>query len=373
MLKNLTFLLAVAWSLAAAAAEPQVLHVYHIGNSLTRSITMDRLHQLFAEHDIDYQFSTQLAAGCTLSRHWAAREKGMKTRQWETNQRAGATFEPGGPDWDPNPKRFGPYWEALTKHKWDAVVFQPYRSHMKDDLPALRNFIRFVLENKATTTFYLYQTWPNRPAENPKEKDRSKRSYADIDYEALWEREYPYDESTEKPSGDAFQSRDYFDKLLAQLKDDFDVTIRMIPVGEVWYECDKRIKGGEIPGLAELYARDPALVPGWKPETGRAAGVDVFYADGIHPNPIPHLTGNVANFVNGMTICTVISGRSPTELSASIYGLDDEKDEELIATLKSIISEVVSTHSLPLSSEDTNRLLCGPLRLGDLCVSLSGI
>ena len=72
--------------MAAVGKEPQTLHVYHIGNSLIRSITMDRLHLLFAERGIDYQFSAQLAAGCTLSRHWAAREKGMKTRQWETNK-----------------------------------------------------------------------------------------------------------------------------------------------------------------------------------------------------------------------------------------------------------------------------------------------
>jgi hypothetical protein len=347
MIKKLAFLLVAAWSLAAFSAEPQTLHVYHIGNSLTRSITMDRLHLLFAEHHIDYQFSTQLAAGCPLNRHWAAREKGMNTRQWETNLPSGDTFEPGGPDWDPNPKRFGPYWKALTEHKWDAIVFQPYRSHMKDDLPALRNFIRFALDNQATDQFYLYQTWPNRPAANPKEKDRSKRVYADIDYQALWEREYQHDEDTNKPSGDAFQSRDYFDKLLAKLQTNFEVPIRMIPVGEVWYECDKRIKAGELSGLAELYVRDPALVPGWKPETGNAAGVNVFYADGIHPNPIPHLTGNVANFVNGMTICTAISGKSPEELSGSVYGLDDEKDAQLIAALKRIVSNVVNTQPPP--------------------------
>ncbi len=341
MIRNLVFVVIAVWSVSTVADELQTLHVYHIGNSLTRSITMDRLHLLFAEHEIDYQFSTQLAGGCTMSRHWAAREKGLKTRQWETNLSAGETFEPGGPDWDPNPKRFGPYWEALTQHKWDAVVFQPYRSHMKDDLPALRNFIRFALDNKVTNQFYLYQTWPNRPTANPKEKDRSKRVYADIDYQAVWEREYPHDESTEKPSGVAFQSRDYFDKLLAKLQAEFDVTIRMIPVGEVWYECDRRIKAGEIPGLAELYDRDPALVPGWKPDSGTAAGVNVFYADGIHPNPIPHLTGNVANYVNGLTICTAISGKSPSNLPGSIYGLDDAKDAALIEALKRIVSEVV--------------------------------
>ena len=337
----------VGWSACARAQESQ-LHVYHIGNSLTRSVTMDRLHLLFAEQGIDYQFSTQLAAGCPLNRHWAAREKGMKTKQWETNKPSGNDWEPGGPDWDPNPKRFGPYWEALAKHKWDAVVFQPYRSHMKDDLPALRRFIRFALEHRATRRFYLHQTWPNRPPQNPKERDRSKRIYGNIDYQAVWDRTYEFDETAERPAGDEFQSRDYFAKLIDRLNEEFAeelaIPICMIPVGEVWYACDKRIKAGEIPGLSELHVRNPRLVPGWKPKVGLSAGVNIFYADGIHPNPIPHLDGNVANYVNGLTICSVISGKSPLGLPGSIYSLDDEQDAALIKSLQETVWQVVTAH-----------------------------
>ncbi len=333
------------WEVPGAA---ETMHVYHIGNSLTRSLTMDRLHLLFEVHGIDYQFSTQLAAGCTLKRHWEARETGLKTRQWETNLPAGDTFEPGGPDWDPDPKRFGPYWEALTDHKWDAVVFQPYRSHLCDDLPALRSFIDFALEHRATDRFFIYQTWPNRPVTNPQEEDRTKRNYSDIDYGPLWERTYPYDEAAARPQGDAFQSRDYFARLIAGVNTAFEgrlaTPVRMIPVGEVWYECGRRIKAGEIPGLAALWARDARLVPGWKPETGAAAGVNAFYADGIHPNPIPHLDGNVANYVNGITACTVISGKPPFSLPGSIYGLDDGEDAALIRALQETVWDVVTKH-----------------------------
>lgn len=347
-LKFPIFLLVLGWSMTAAAQEPRALHVYHIGNSLTRSITMDRLHVLFAEHVIDYQFSTQLAAGCTLKRHWEAHEKGMKTKQWETNKPAGSTWEPGGPDWDPNPKRFGPYWEALTKHKWDAIVFQPYRSHMKDDLPALRNFVNYAFDRGAAKRFYLYQTWPNRRVQNRQEKDRSKRIYADIDYQELWERNYPFDETIEAPRGDEFQSRSYFQKLIERLNEEFasklETPIRIIPVGEVWYECDKRIKADEIPGLSELHKRNPRLVPGWKPATGISAGVNIFYADGIHPNPIPHLDGNVANYVNGLTICSVISGKSPLGLPGTIYSLHDQQDATLIKALQETVRQVVETH-----------------------------
>ena len=341
----LTLVMFLANALAAIAQQPRTLHVYHIGNSLTRSITMDRLHLLFAEGGIDYQFSTQLAAGCTLSRHWAAREKGLSTRQWETNQRSGESWEPGGPDWDPNPKRFGPYWEALANHKWDAIVLQPYRSHMKEDLPALRHFLKFALANQSAKRFYLYQTWPNRPIINAQEKDREKRSYANIDFPALWERTYPYDEQSEKPTGDAYQSHDYFQQLITKLNDEFreklTKPVGMIPVGDVWDACDKRIKAGEILGLEQLYARNPKLIPGWDPKTGTDAGVNIFYADGIHPNPIPHLEGNVANYVNGLTIYSVLSGQTPVGMSGANYGLDDQLDASLMKALQQTIWQVV--------------------------------
>ena len=207
-------------SLCAAAREPRTMHVYHIGNSLTRSITMDRLHLLFAEHGIDYQ--------------------------------------------------------------------------------------------------------------------------------ALWERAYPFDETASRPKGDQCQSRDYFSKLIAcvdtELAPKLGGPVRMIPVGEVWYECDKRIKAAAIPGLAELYARGPAFVPGWKPDTGIKAGVNVFYADGIHPNPMPHLTGNVPNYVNGLTICAVLSGKSPVGMTGAIYGMDDEGDAALIRALQETVWEVVKRY-----------------------------
>jgi hypothetical protein len=342
-------LVAVLLSASAGATdEARTMHVYHIGNSLIRSLTPDRVHRLFAERGVDYQFSTQLAGGCNLKRHWAARENGMKTRQWETNKPVDGGFEPGGPDWDPNPKRFGPYWQALAEYQWDALVLQPYRSHMRDDLPAIGNFIRLAVDRGTVARVYIYQTWPNRPLLNRGEQDRAKRIYEDIDYQALWNRKYPFDEDTAEPRGDAFQSRDYFAKLVEKANSEYAARltepIRMIPVGDVWYECDRRIRAGDIPGLAELWSRDASMVPGWEPADGIADGVNVFYADGIHPNPIPHLTGNVANFVNGLTFFAVLAEQSPVGLSGAIYGLDDELDAPLIGALQETVWDVVRGH-----------------------------
>jgi hypothetical protein len=39
------------------------MHVYQIGNSLTRNLTMDRLHLLMERRGIDYQYAAQLAVG----------------------------------------------------------------------------------------------------------------------------------------------------------------------------------------------------------------------------------------------------------------------------------------------------------------------
>ena len=85
-------------------------------------------------------------------------------------------------------------------------------------------------------------------------------------------------------------------------------------------------------------------MPGWKPATRISAGVNVFYADGIHPNPIPHLEGTVANYVNGLTICSVTSGKSPLGLPGTIYSLDDQQDATLIKALQETVWQVVETH-----------------------------
>ena len=330
---------------AAEATTPKVLSGYYVGNSAVRCITLDRLHGLMAERGIDYQYGTQTGAGTTLIANWRLRQGGtqFKTNKSETNRPAGDTFEPAGPDDNPYPVRFGLYDNALANHRWDALILTAYGSHIEDDLEAISNFIEFANKHNAVKRVYLYQLWVYR---RPIVVDGERTGrFTQIDYEALWvTRKY----RSTGMGWRTFMTRDYHQQLLAAVNKRFagrlESPVRAIPAGEVFYELDRRIKAGRIPGLAELYARDPKLVPGWDPATGIAAGANLLYADGIHPNPIPHLMGNVANYVLGLTHFAVLSGQSPLGMSGRRYGLDDTADAALIKALQQAVWDVVSTH-----------------------------
>lgn len=323
----------------AAAHGDETMRVYHIGNSLTRGIVLSRLHELFATQDVDYQFGCQLAAGCTLARHVRYKELGFKTNHQETNVPAGETFEPGGPDWDPNPKRFGAWDEALANHPWDAVVLQSYRSHLADDLPAALQLIRFAVDHGTAKRFYLYTTWPRRAA--VKEGDQT--TYPPIDYAALWSRDYPYGPDDRPKNDESFHSRAYYEKLQAAIVaalNDPAITVELIPAGEVLFRLDQRIKAGELPGLAAAWQREPKLVPGWDPATGNAAGANVLYADAIHLNPQPHQDPNVGSYAVALTFVATLSGKSPVGLPAAAYGFDETTDAALIRAVQETVAEV---------------------------------
>jgi len=98
------------------AAQPKSLHVYHVGNSLTQNIIMDRLYELMRVRDIDYQFGSQKMAGTTLKQAWEIETLGRKFGNRETNIRKGDRYIPGSPDGFNPPKRFGNYVVGTLTH-----------------------------------------------------------------------------------------------------------------------------------------------------------------------------------------------------------------------------------------------------------------
>jgi len=340
---------AVSAAEPAAPAEKRTMYAYHVGNSLTRGLTPTHLHELMATRGIDYQFGAQLAGGTSLRRHWdviAGTTKPFKINIWETRNPSGNTFEPCSPDWEKNPfpERFGKYDKALTKHKWDALVLQLYGAHVEEDAGAIRDFIALAEKNKSVKRYYIYSTWPQRPAVKAADGTRGAQP---IDYQAAWNR--LYDDAAKKDWKDAYASRDGRAQLMKQLRADYAGKLAhpicMIPAGEVLCELDKRIRAGQIPGLAEAYARNPKLLPGWNPETGIKAGINILYADRIHMNPIPHLEGTVGTYAVAMTVMSVLTGSSPVGLTGRIHRLDDVKDAALIKALQETVWEVVKTHA----------------------------
>ncbi|MBT7867033.1 MAG: polysaccharide deacetylase family protein [Opitutales bacterium] len=118
----------------------------------------------------------------------------------------------------------------------------------------------------------------------------------------------------------------------------------MIPFGDIVYELDKRLKAGRIPGLAELYERDPERIPSWDPALGDRAGANILYADRHHPVAAPHLDGTIATYVMGLMYYSVLTGQSPIGLSGDAYDLGDARDEALRQALQVAVWDVVRKH-----------------------------
>jgi hypothetical protein len=88
----------------------------------------------------------------------------------------------------------------------------------------------------------------------------------------------------------------------------------MVPVGDVLYELDQRMKAGGIDGFTS---------------------VQQLY------NDAPHLT-QIGNWIAGMTFYSTFWGESPVGLSASYYGQTLTPEQTL--AFQETVWDVVSTH-----------------------------
>lgn len=339
-------LLTLALSGHAAPANDELM-VYFVGNSLTMSTTLDRVHALFEQRGTDLQFGSSLSAGKSLIRHLNYTDEPQhQWAWWETDQPAGDSFDPNPSHWHDEEARFGRWDVALREHHWDKLVLQLYGSNLHDDLIAIPAFIDLVLEEDAADEIYLYSTWPRRPNIKGPDGKRTKE-VDDIDYAEEWEKTYDFGpEDTVWRANKVYATRDYVNKLFAELESrypDLDRPLRLIPTAEVLYAIDQKIKADALPGLKELAARSPEHVPGLDADTGFEDGVNVLYADGIHLNPQPHKGSTLGIFISGSTIYTVLSGQSPIGMSGAAYDLDDEKDAALIRAVQETIWEVVTS------------------------------
>lgn len=345
MKTSLKLLALLALPLSAVHAD-DVLSVYFIGNSLTVSSTPERVHQLYAERGVDLQFGSQLSGGKSLIRHLNyEKEPDQKWNNYETNRLVDGQWEPDdNPYWGDDPVRFGYYDKALVEHQWDKAVFQLYDSALSTDTEAISAFIDLALENKTCDTFYIYSTWPTRKKLG--KDDEGRLQVENIDFPAVWENDYDFTmEVNSWMSKKASASRKYADVLLAQLNAKYanlPQPIRLIPVGEVVFALDQKIKAGKIPGLESLAQRRPDMVPGLDHDTTTADGANALYADPIHFNPMPHKSATLGTMVMGMTIYTVLSGQSPVGLSAKPYELDGPEDAALVKAIQETIWEVVT-------------------------------
>jgi hypothetical protein len=343
----------------ANAAEPlgKQLRVYHIGNSLTRNIPLERLDKLFKAVGGDYEYGMQLGGGLRLNQHLVKR---------------GHPGPPGSGKYNVV-QPYGEYDQALRNFEFDALVLQPYLERLDVDFRTLERwpffragalqaagaFIDYARGKTqpggerwdrqhannghvATERFYIYATWPKAGSILGQPAPKT--------YSQYWNREY---ESGVLPS------RDFFEKLVRGLNErhpDLEVPVGMIPAGEVLCRLDEDIRAGRLPGIEAFFER---VQPYYRKARGekapfnpdsfrRSAGVLNFYADGVHMNDQPHNgadSGTIGSYVAALTVYATLSGESPVGMTVEPYEMfDAERDAALIRALQATVWDVVAGH-----------------------------
>ncbi len=348
------------WLGSWAAAEPppaKNLQVYHIGNSLTRNIPLERLQELFKSVGGRYEYGTQLGGGMRLNQHLVKRSHGGPPGSGKYN-----VVQP-----------YGEYDHALRQFKFDALILQPYLEELDAEPKSFKQYPYFHAgaiqsasalidyasgktqagdqrwdrqhantDHVATDRFFIYATWPRAEAilEQPEVKT----------YSAYWNARY---------GGGVQPCRDYFDRLVSGLNArhvDLATPVRMIPAGEVLARLDGMIREERLPGIEAFFERNQAYFirargpkAPFNPQTfQRQAGVLNFYADGVHMNDQPHNgddSGTIGAYTAALTVYSTLSGQSPVGLTAGPYEMfDSELDAALIKSLQQTVWEVVTEH-----------------------------
>lgn len=297
----------VALSLAAGSSPaegpaekpPVELRVYFVGNSVTDTIRYDGLAKLAASKKRTLTWGRHMIPGAPLQCLWDHPAEGF-------------TQEPFG-----YPSR------AFAGHDWDAVSLQSFDRPLggdDGDVAKVRQYCELLAKRSPAAQVYLFARWP-RVTRGGKSLQFDKDDYdpskpgnglpADIDpFDKQWTAKYTggYDLTNE--------SRDYFDRLLAEARQAtpfLTKPIRLVPVGHAMSELDKRMRAGKVPGCETVHR---------------------LYKDGIHLNEL-------GSYAVGCAYFATLFGESPVGLPTEPYG---SLDPAAARAVQEAVWEVVRVH-----------------------------
>ena len=223
------------------------IDVYHVGNSLTQDVVPRGVQAIAEQRGHDHNTGKHIRSGRSLDYIW--------------NNPDETTLSSIAP--------YGRFTPALSGHTWDAIVLQPYPNAgttLKQDADRILDFIALSLPSSPGATFYIHSAWPTRG------------TYAD-----KWTAP-----SSNTDGTPAALSRAYHTNLLDRVRSLTDASVYFIPVGEVLYELDRKLKNGELPGYNSAYP---------------------LYRD-TH-----HLTHDLGRYVAGVTTYSTLYGEDPSGLA----------------------------------------------------------
>lgn len=200
------------------------LRLYLVGNSVTDAINYNGLKALAESKGNTHVWARHMIPGAPLEWLWSHMADGFTETPY------------GSPT------------NAFPNYTWDAISLQPFDRNIEgtnNDKEMFGNYIGLAKSKSPNVQFYTYQRWPRTP-NNLLPTDASLT--ADT-WNSLWTATYTggWDGTNE--------SRDYFEKLtVASNNANFGVKkILMVPVGEVFYRLNIKMKAGQVPGYTKIW------------------------------------------------------------------------------------------------------------------------
>lgn len=284
------------WSLLVGAIiAPQAVaspfSSYHIGNSLTNDARPDGVALVSASAGIDHQVGYHMRSGSSLRAIW--------------EEEASTTSE------------HGVLFDALPNYAWDAIILQPHGgSTMGWDESTIANMLALVPADH-NPDIYIYATWPHQNHGT---------------YEEAWN-----ETTINDPGQPVRRARTYYYDLIDNLRlTHGDRPINLIPVGEVFYEIDRRLRSGEL------------VIDGLD-------GAHGFYRDAAHLEP-------EGRYVSALTHFAVLHKQNPELVLHEAAGRDYESDlltQEVQASLKDIVWQTVNDETYTGVPEPTSAAIIG--------------
>lgn len=194
---------------------------------------------------------------------------------------------------------YGCYPNALNNYTWDVVSLQPYDWGLDSDIDYGGRFIELTLKKSPQCMFVIFGHYPRQ---------------SNIDkhggYQQAWVQPHTggYDGSNE--------FREFYEKLADALNQNHNTAtpVVVVPVGEVYFELDKKMRAGEFPGKSDI--------------------VSAAYKDGIHQNEF-------GNYIVGCSYFATIFRKAPTNFTEANY---EGVSSEQAAIIKQTVWDVVSTY-----------------------------
>ncbi|MFW5864012.1 MAG: PEP-CTERM sorting domain-containing protein [bacterium] len=294
-------MLLAATGFAQEQSADKTMRIYFIGNSVTDTVNYKGLQKLAESQGYTHKWGRHMIPGAPIFYMWQGEN--------------GFTEKP-----------YGHAKKALSEFEWDVVSVQPFDRHIdkggdQADLYNINEMIKAQVPKNPGVQFYIMGRWP-RIRSNGKSFKFDKNDYdpntpgdrpdlSQVDpYAPQWEKEYTggWDGTNE--------TRDYFEDLMKAVNEanpDLKNPVKIVPVGEVMYELDKKMRAGKVPGFDSIY---------------------LFYKDGIHQN-------KYGSYLTAVTFYATIYKESPIGLPSEPYG---DLAPAAVKTIQETVWEVVQAY-----------------------------